>query len=105
MNYWVLIYRFAWCVLVVLCIVGVICIFLPECQTHQELQDKKARLVEEAGALESSIKELQRKQEKLPADRSFVERTARELGMAKPGETVFKAPQESTNTTTGDRHD
>jgi cell division protein FtsB len=95
MNYWVLIYRFAWFLLVVLCVIGMVCIFLPKCQDYQGLQGKKARLEQETRDVEASIKDLQRQQDRLQRDGAFVERTARELGMAKPGETVFKFTREA----------
>jgi len=97
MNYWVLIYRCAWVALVALCVVGLVCIFLPECRTYEGLQDKRGRLAAETQALDLSIRDLQRKQSRMPADREFVERTARELGMAMPGETIYKVAPRATN--------
>jgi cell division protein FtsB len=94
MNYWVFVYRFAWFVLVILCAIGLTCIFLPKCQTYQELQGKKAVLEEENRQIEANIKRAQTQQELLQRDRAFVERTAREQGMAKPGETVFRVTRE-----------
>ena len=98
MNYWVFVYRFAWFVLVILCAIGLTCIFLPKCQTYQELQGKKTVLEEENRQIEADIKRAQTQQEQLQWDRAFVERTAREQGMAKPGETVFRVTRESATT-------
>ena len=98
MNYWVFVYRFAWFVLVILCAIGLTCIFLPKCQTYQELQGKKAVLEEETRQVEGDIKRAQTQQEQLQTDRAFVERTAREQGMAKPGETVFRVTREPAAT-------
>ena len=95
MNYWVLIYRFAWIVLVILCLVGLACIFLPKCEQYRELQQRKVVLQRENEQIEAAVKRLQQKQEMLQTDRAFVERTARELGMAKAGETIFKLTRDA----------
>ena len=95
MNYWVLIYRCAWVMLVILCVIGLTCIFLPKCRQYQEWQQKREQLQTETDQIESSIKKLQQQQEQLQTDPAFVERTARELGMAKPGETIFKVQRET----------
>ena len=90
MNYWVLIYRFAWILVVVLCVIGLVCIFLPKCQSYHELQNRRLALEQENARMEAGVRELERNQERMAADPEFVERIAREQGMAKPGETVFK---------------
>ena len=91
MNYWVLIYRFAWIVVVVLLVIGMICIFLPKCHSYQELLRKKADLDAENARLELSTRQLEQNQQRMQNDPAFVERVAREQGMAKPGETIFRA--------------
>ena len=95
MNYWVLIYRCAWVMLVILCVIGLTCIFLPKCRQYQEWQQKKELLQAGTDQLEAAIKKLQQQQEQLQTDPAFVERTARELGMAKPDETIFKVQRET----------
>ena len=101
MNYWVLIYRCAWVMLAILCVIGLTFIFLPTCHHYQEWQQKKAQLQLETDRLEASIKKLQQQEEQLQTDPAFVERAARELGMAKPGETIFKLQREAVQPDTG----
>ena len=97
MNYWVLLYRFAWIVVIVLCVIGVITIFLPECHSFQELQRRKLALEDGNARLEARVRELEQNQARFRTDPEFVERIARGQGMAKPGETIFKFPASSTN--------
>lgn len=101
MNFWVMLYRFAWIIVIVCCAIAVICVFVPRAHTHQELQRRK-RLLEEGNArLESKIRDLDEKQQRFRSDPEFVERIARRQGMAKPGETIFRFA--TTNTVTGRR--
>ena len=46
------------------------------------------------------IQDRQQKQEKFRSDPAFVERTAREMGMVKPNETIFKFTNGPTATET-----
>jgi cell division protein FtsB len=90
MNFWLLVYRFAWIVVVVLLVIGVICIFLPKCHRFQDLQRQKMALAEANARVEAQIRQIEKRQERFRNDPEFVERVAREQGMAKPGETIFK---------------
>ena len=90
MNYWVTMYRFAWGVLIVLCAIGLACVFVPKCRSLQDLHQEKVVLEEENSGAEGRIKDLRVKRERFASDPLFVERTARESGMVKPHETVFK---------------
>jgi cell division protein FtsB len=90
MNYWVAIYRFALVMAIVLCVVGGACIFVPKVQSYRELQARKAALARENAGTEARLKELERRQARFENDPAFVERVAREHGMAKPGETVYR---------------
>lgn len=96
MNLWVLLYRFAWMVVIASCVVAVICVFLPKARDYQDLQKRKQALEQGNARLETQIRGLERNQQRFRTDPEFVERVAREQGMAKPGETVFRFP--STNT-------
>ena len=100
MNYWVLIYRCAWVMLIILCVIGLTCIFLPKCRQYQDWQQKKEQLQAGTSQIEAAIKKLQQQQEQLQTDPAFVERTARELGMAKPDETIFKVQREAAQPST-----
>jgi cell division protein FtsB len=94
MNPWEVIYRVAWVLLIILCVVGIVCIFLPKCRNYHEQQERKARLEEENRGIEAATRDIQMRQERFQRDKAFVERTAREQGMAKPGETVFRVAGE-----------
>ena len=90
MNYWVVIYRFAWGLLILLFIIGLVCIFLPKYQGLCELQRRKTELQTESRQTEVLTENLKIKQQQFVSDPAFVERTARETGMAKPNEIIFK---------------
>lgn len=101
MNFWVMLYRFAWIIVIVCCVIAVICVFVPRAHTQQELQRRKRSLEDNNARLESRIRQLDEKQQRFRTDPEFVERIAREQGMAKPGETIFRFP--STNKVSGAR--
>jgi cell division protein FtsB len=90
MNYWVAIYRFAWILMCVLCAVALLCVFVPKCRSLRALHDQNVRVEEENRRIEERIRTLRVKRERFASDPSFVERTARETGMVKPDETIFK---------------
>lgn len=90
MNFWVLLYRIAWIVVVVSLVIGVVCVFLPKCYSYQELKRRKQALEESNTKMEASIRAIEKKQERFRSDPEYVERVAREQGMVKPGETVFR---------------
>ncbi|MBM4143717.1 MAG: septum formation initiator family protein [Lentisphaerae bacterium] len=96
MNYWVALYRFALGVLAVLALVGVVFLFLPKCSRLRALQREHMAAQEHNAALEAEIRDLQTRRERFDSEPAFVERTAREAGMLKPDETVYKflPPQE-----------
>jgi cell division protein FtsB len=89
-NQWVVIYRLAWGVLLVLFVIGLICVFLPRYEHFRALQRRKAELVDNNRTTRAAAQQLKENQVKFQTDPAFVERTAREAGMVKPGEKVFK---------------
>ncbi len=89
MNPWVVIYKSAWGLLVVLLLLGMVFLFLPKCHNIRELQNRKAAMQEENRDLERMTKELRLKRERFQSDPAFVEETAREAGMVRRDETVF----------------
>jgi cell division protein FtsB len=99
MSVWVLIYRFAWSMLAVLGLIALVGSFYPPTRQFYDLRQRKAQLEEEIRAQEAVLLELKHKEEQLLKDPRFVERIAREeLGLSKPGETVFKfMTEEPTN--------
>lgn len=91
MNVWVFIYRTAWTALIILGVVGLVAAFAPKVRQLRDLQKKETRLEEEIRYEDDLLRNLKTKQERLQNDPRFAERIAREeLGLAKPGETVFK---------------
>jgi cell division protein FtsB len=90
MSYWVIIYRLALGLLIVLCVTGLTCIFLPRCNSLRELQRKRTALREENHVIAERTRELRVSQERFRTEPAFVERTARETGMIRPDETLFK---------------
>jgi len=96
MNYWRAIHRFAWLLLGVLVAAGVFCVFGPKCRSLRSLHEQKSRVESENAALDERIRELRVKRERFSTDPSFVERTARETGMVKADETIFKFVSNST---------
>lgn len=94
MSYWVVIYRFAWTLLVVLLLIGVLCIFIPKCNSLHELQQKRTEKQEENSLLKRQTVDYIEKQARFETDPEFVERTAHDSGRVKTNETVFKFPED-----------
>jgi cell division protein FtsB len=92
MNFWILVYRLAWMVVVASGVVAIVCIFLPKTHNYQTLQNRKEALEQANEATEARIRKLNLNQKRFRSDPEFVERSAREQGMAKPGETIFRFP-------------
>ena len=101
MNFWVLVYRFAWMVVIAFCVMALVCFFLPKTHNYQALQKRKMALEQGNALIESKVRQLQQNQKRFQADPAYVERVAREQGMAMAGETIFRFP--STNTITRSR--
>lgn len=97
MNFWVLVYRFAWMIVIASCVVAIVCVFLPKTHNYQTLQQRKEGLEQGNAQMESRVHQLQKKQKRFQSDPAFVERVAREQGMAMPGETIFRYPPVNTN--------
>jgi len=71
-------------------IAGVAFIFGPKFTSLRKMQDDKTKLQEETRKLRSGMEELRRKQDRFSSDPDFVERTAKEMGMIRTNEIVFK---------------
>ena len=98
MSRWITVYRVAWGVLGILLLVTMLCVFVPKCQRLHEESRKKVALEAGNRRIEADIKELRSHQERFASDPAFVERTGREIGMAKPGEMVYKYTNEAGRT-------
>jgi cell division protein FtsB len=96
MNYWVVIYRFAWLTLVILLAIGLTCVFVPKCNQLRQLQKRKAAIERENRETETRTRELRERQERFRNDPAFVERVAHDMGLVRENEVVFKF----TNTNT-----
>lgn len=98
MKDWSVVYRWAWvcCVLffVLLVTVGVSYAFVPEMRRYKALQERKSALEKDTALLEARIQKLQSNQRRFQSDPDFTERVAREMGMARPGETIFRMNDE-----------
>jgi len=81
--------RFVWLMLIVCISIGLFVVFLPQTNKVRVMQRKKAELEAENRRIEAETGELRDHQRRFETDPLFVERTAREQGMIKPGEVVF----------------
>jgi cell division protein FtsB len=97
MNTWELVYKVAWVFMAILCVVWVACMFIPKIKQIGDRQAKKADLQEQVGRMESNFKDLRDKQERFTTDPAFVEKTARENGMVKTNEMLFKFTNRQIN--------
>lgn len=89
-NFWLTIYKCAWILIVVVCIVGAVCLFFPRYACYRDLQQQKLELQTAKLDKETDLKNLQRQQEMFTTDKDFVEMTARKMGMVKTNETIFR---------------
>lgn len=99
MSFWVGLYRAAWIALGVLFVVGAVAAFAPPIRQYRELRRMEADLQEEIRLKEELLHHLKQQQERLQSDPEFVEKIAREeLGLARPGETVYKFADDEPQT-------
>jgi cell division protein FtsB len=98
MNYWVVVYRLAWGLLLVLFVIGLICIFLPKCHRIRELHRTRMALEEQNRRTEEKIRELKENQERFGSDPAFVELTARRTGRVKTNEHLYRYTNEVPET-------
>jgi len=94
MSYWVVITRIACSLLIVLLLIGVLCVFIPKCNSLHEHQRRRTEIEEENAHLKRQTLELIEKQARFETDPEFVERTAHESGRVKTNETVFRFPED-----------
>ena len=66
-------------------------VYLPTLSRYRELKMQEEEIEREIGALEGKIEDLQEERDLLKTDKEYLERVIRdELGLAKPGEVVYK---------------
>jgi cell division protein FtsB len=91
MSIWVLIHRISLALIIAVALVWAWKLFYPQFKQTRELTTKKDAIELDILRDEETLKHLREKQQRLLSDPRFVEKIAREeLGLAKPGETVFK---------------
>ncbi len=90
MTVWVVIYRITWILVIVVCLVGLVCLFLPQYAEYRELQQRAPKIREEIRLQEARMRRYQLQQEKFNTDPDYVERIARGVGMARSNETILK---------------
>lgn len=96
---WPFIQKIALIVIAILMVVLAISKIAPRIKQYQELQLVEAERSGEVRAEQENLDQLKKNQERLRTDPRFVERVAREeIGMAKPGEIVFKFVDEAAPT-------
>jgi cell division protein FtsB len=89
-SYWVTVYRFTWILIVVVCVVGLVCLFLPRYAEYRSLQQRRDDLAEGVRKDVERRKQLLLQQEKFRTDPEYVEQIARDDGMVGPDQSVIK---------------
>ena len=89
-NIWVVMYKMTWVLITVVLVIIAIAWSIPSYTKYKEMQLQRATKIEEKQLLEARVNHLKIKQERLATDPAFLERTARNEGMAKSNETVCK---------------
>ena len=88
---WLILQKVAWATIGVLAVILVLVAFVPKIKHYQDLQRVEAQKSADVRNAQETLDQLKQQQEKLRTDPHYVERVAREeIGMAKPGEIVFK---------------
>jgi cell division protein FtsB len=99
MNRWKTIYRLAVCLIVVAACVAAAAIFLPQCNKLRNLQTTKTQSEQDIRELEKGTKDLRSKQERFASDPDYAIKTARDMGMVKPTETIFEVTNRQSTAT------
>ncbi len=97
MNIWVVIQRISASLIVAVALVWAWSLFYPQFKQTRDLTLRQQAIEEEIQRDNEVLQHLRKKQQQLLNDPRFVEKIAREvLGLAKPGETVFKFDDDAT---------
>ena len=101
---WALIQKIAWTAIAILAVILLLAAFVPKIKQCQDLQKVEAQKAEELRIEQEIYDQLKQQQERLRTDPHFVERIAREeIGLAKPGELIFKFVDDEPATTSAPR--
>ena len=91
MHFWRNLYRTFFLLATALVVVIVVRFFMPKFQEERRLRARLEEARQDVRRTAETLRELKLKQEHLREDPRYVEKIAREeLGLAKPGETVFR---------------
>ena len=91
MSFWRNVYRVFLIVAAALVVLIVVRFFMPKFQEEQRLRRQLEDARADVQRTAETLRQLKLKQERLREDPRYVEKIAREeLGLAKPGETVFR---------------
>lgn len=91
MSFWRNVYRVFLIAAAALAVVIVVRFFMPKFQEERRLRARLEEARQDVRRTAETLRELKLKQERLREDPRYVEKIAREeLGLAKPGETVFR---------------
>ena len=101
---WGAVYKFGWWIIgVVVVLLLVLLGFVPKFRHLSELQRKREELREEAQRQEMIAQDFRQKQERFTRDPAYVERVAKEAGMIRPDELVFRLTNEQARATNSPR--
>ena len=91
MSFWRNVYRVFLIAAAAPVVVIVVRFFMPKFQEERRLRDRLEEARQDVRRTAETLRELKLKQERLREDPRYVEKIAREdIGLAKPGETVFR---------------
>lgn len=90
MSRWKTIYKFTWVLIIVVCVIGVICVFLPQYAEYRQRKRKLAQYEEDIKFEKGLEKQYRENQERLADDRSFMIEVLRENGRVMTNESVIR---------------
>ena len=91
MSFWRTLYRVFLVAAALLVAVILVRFFMPKYQEEQRLRARLEEARQDVRRTAETLRQLKLKQERLREDPRYVEKVAREdLGLSKPGETVFR---------------
>lgn len=95
MSFWRTLYRVFLVAAALLVVVILVRFFMPKYQEEQRLRARLEEARQDVRRTAETLRQLKLKQERLREDPRYVEKVAREdLGLSKPGETVFRFVEE-----------
>ena len=95
MSFWRTLYRVFLVAAALLVVVILVRFFMPKFREEQRLRARLEEARQDVRHTAETLRQLKLKQERLREDPRYVEKVAREdLGLSKPGETVFRFVEE-----------